>query len=294
MSGRALKQFGRALLNCTWSAVAFLIILQPSFSLSALSDKDAGEQPLRVHFIDVGYGDAVFVEFPDASTMLIDAGESAQTARLMAYLKSLNVQKIDTIIITHPHKNHFEGFFAVNDVLAIGRAFINGDDNAEEGYGKLLEALKNKGVPVNVLKRADHLKGLPSSVTLEILHPAQLSDNPNGNSIVVRLKYGDISFLFTGDIEIKGQNALLAAYPQIVEADCIKIPHHGGPLSDLFIRSFKDTIFIVSTGPNPWGLPKDEDLQRLHGKVYRTDQLGTIVLESDGASVQVKTLRNER
>ena len=76
-------------------------------------------------------------------------------------------------------------------------------------------------------------------------------------------------------------------YEDIKTVDCIKMPHHGGPLSDDFLQTFIDKIFVISTGSNGWGWPREEDLKKLKGEVYRTDDHGTVVLESDGHMIKM-------
>jgi competence protein ComEC len=229
----------------------------------------------------------MLVEFPDSTNMMIDAGDKLYALPLMNYLKSLNISKIDTAIITHPHVNHFQGFFNIAEILPIGRMFINGDDNAEEGYFELLEGLKQKQIPVEILRGGQTLDQMPLSVDAQILYPIDLKGSPNGNSIVLWLKYKEISILFTGDVEQKEQEELIAIYEEIKEADCIKVPHHGGPLSDAFTEAFVEKIFVISTGPNQWNWPQPDDFNRLQGEVLRTDVEGTVVLKSFGKTIEV-------
>jgi competence protein ComEC len=192
-------------------------------------------------------------------------------------------------VITHPHKNHFEGYFHILENFPVKRLYINGDKNSEDGYEELLALFRQQSVPINNLKRGDQIKNLPDSVKIAVLHPAQLSGNVNDNSMVLWLKHKDVSVLFMADIGPHVQKELLRLYQDIQEAEIIQIPHHGGPVSEDFIDTFKDKIFIVSTGANQWGWPNENELQKLKGKIYRTDHDRTIVIESDGLSVLVKT-----
>jgi len=261
----------------------------------------ADVRPLRAHFIDVGYADAILFEFPDATTMLIDAGDAQDsssrshrspegeepTGHLISYLKSYQIQKIDTVVITHPHRNHFGGLRKVAGRIPIGRVFHNGDPNAEKGYSALLSYLERKRVPVAILKSGQKLEQLPDPVTVEVLNPPDFNGSANDNSLALWLKHDKVSFLLLADIGTARQDALLAAFPDIRQADCVLIPHHGGPLSDAFIEAFQEKLFIISTGPNRWGLPREDQLKELNGTVYRTDRNGTIVVESDGNTLKV-------
>ena len=279
--------------------VTRLTLFSIVFFCSALASADT--PVLRAHFIDVGYADAVLLEFPpegreapggrslpaDVAAMLIDAGERRHSARLLSYLKANQTQKIDIAVITHPHKNHFGGLRKVSAGIPIGRVFHNGDPNAEKGYAALLNHLKRKQIPVTVLKRGQKLEHLPAAFTAEVLNPPDMAGTPNDNSIALWLRHDKVSFLFLADIGPDRQDALLAAFPDIRWADCVLVPHHGGPLSEAFIEAFQGRLFIISTGPNRWGLPHEDQLKRLNGRIYRTDKNGTIVVESDGATLKV-------
>ncbi|MBI5025015.1 MAG: hypothetical protein HZC18_08495 [Candidatus Omnitrophica bacterium] len=133
--------------------------------------------------------------------------------------------------------------------IPIGRVFHNGDPNAEKGYSALLSCLERKRVPIEVLTRGQKLEQLPDSVTVEALNPLDLNGSANDNSLALWLKHDKVSVLLLADIGPGRQDALLAAFPQIRQADCVLIPHHGGPLSDTFIEAFQGKLFIVSTGP---------------------------------------------
>lgn len=255
------------------------------------SDCFAQEVRLRIHFIDVGYGDAILIQFPDSRTMMIDSGEKHHTLRLINYLQSLDIQKIDQAVITHPHKNHFEGFFDILKSIPIDQLFINGDKNSEEGYEELLELFRDRQIPIKNISRGMMLNDFSGPVQIEVLHPKNLSNNPNGNSIVLWLKFQEFSILLMADIGLEEQDQLIDLNQELSQVNSITVPHHGGPLSDKFIRFFTEKNFIISTGTNPWNLPHERDLQKLQGTIYRTDHQGTIVLESDGFSTSIKTVR---
>ncbi len=246
---------------------------------------------LRVHFLSVGYGDAMVLELPDQSLWLVDAGDEGYSENIAEYLSALKRPGevpliIEGLIITHPHKNHFGGASGVLGKIPVNRVFINGDPNAEEGYTELLQRIKGNGIPLETLRAGSRIKGLPRSIHLQVLSPADYKGSVNDNSLVIWLTYDRTSFLLAGDIEGKKQAELIKKYPFIKKAGCVKVPHHGGPIDEQFGRFFEKAVFVISTGPNLWGLPRDEDLEKIKGEIIRTDQLGTIVIESDGDRVQ--------
>ena len=240
---------------------------------------------LRVHFMDVGYGDAILIQFPGSGTMLVDAGEASYADTVIEYLGNLGLEDIDTAVITHPHTNHFGGFGKIAGRYPIGRVFINGDEWAEEGYSAILDQLKAARIPVKTLTRGQHIDNLSEGVRVIVLHPEGLAGGPNDNSLVLSLKYGDTAILLMGDVEVEAQRELFAAFPDIVLADAVKLPHHGGPLSDGIFEAMQAKVVIISTGENKWGWPREDDLKKIRGVIYRTDRDGTVILESDGTTV---------
>ena len=245
------------------------------------------EQTLRVHFIDVGYGDAILVEFPDSSHMLIDAGPPEFSKKLLDYLHSLNITKLNTVLLTHPHKNHFGGLPHLVENLTIDRILINEDKNGEEGYGDLKELLKIKSISTSVLRRGMDIPHLPEGIVMNVLHPEKITSDANNNSLVTFLQFDRTSFLFTGDIAIDAQEELLRLFPFVQLADCVQIPHHGGPISENFVNFFPKAIFVISTGKNKWGIPHKEDLRKIRRKTYRTDKKGTIIIKSNSQTLNL-------
>jgi len=239
----------------------------------------------RVTFIDVGYGDSILMELPGGHVILLDAGYEEFGGRVLAELKERGISRIDTVILSHPHKNHFGGFFTVLGAVSAGRIFMNGETKPEEPFRKLMEKVKALDIPVSVLKKGDSVSGLPEEVSIRVLHPGILRENLNDNSLVLFLEYKEGTVLFTSDIGPEVQAELLRENEAEFEAaDVIQIAHHGDTPADAFLKRFRDRTFIVSTGENEWGLPDEEGLARLSGKVFRTDKNGTINLKSDGGS----------
>jgi beta-lactamase superfamily II metal-dependent hydrolase len=247
-------------------------------------------EKLRVHFLDVGYADAILVEFPDGTNLLIDAGDKGTQDKVIRYLKNRNITKIDTAIITHPHANHFGGFLSLVNQIPIQRLFINGDTQAEEGYPELLKTFETKKIPVAVLRRGERLEPKLSGISLEILNPKTLGPDSNANSIALKLTYGKTSFLFLGDINEAVQKELAGLLGAQLHADCIQVPHHGVPVSETLAALFPAPFYVISTGPSRWGLPTLEEISRLKGKLFRTDEEGDIVFESNGKKITARKI----
>jgi beta-lactamase superfamily II metal-dependent hydrolase len=232
---------------------------------------------LRVYFVDVGYGDAIFIQTLNNMNILIDAGGNNNSHKLLRFLKNHKIHRIDAAIITHPHKDHFEGFFSIIQAIPIRFAFVNGDHHADLGYQKLLNEFSKKKIPVSILK-AGYIISLDEGTTLKILSPKSLKGNANDDSIVSLLTYKNVSMLFTANISEEGQKRLSRYKKEIEKAQCVQISHHGKSVNLDFLHIFNNANFIISTGKSRWGLPNEKKLRQIHGKIFRTDKLGTILI----------------
>lgn len=273
------------------STAFFFILFSIFFSQSFSHERPwpvSQDRPLRIHFISVGYGDAIFLECPQGSGILIDSGDTENGVTVSAYLKNLNVSQIDAVIITHPHENHFGGLKALLKTMAIKEVYTNGDSRGEEGWQELFKELDKKKIPVKVIKRGDSLNFSPDNLNWQVLHPRDLSSSVNGNSIVNWIQFREVGILLTADIGHLEQKEILDFFPELKRAHVVQWPHHGGDLAEGFIQSFQDKIFVISTGANKWGIPRKDNIGRLKGAILRTDKLGPIILETDGITIHHK------
>ncbi len=251
---------------------------------SSFSEKGA----LIVHFIDSGYGDAVLLEAPDNTFILIDAGTKERAKGLKKYLDDLGVKEIKAFILTHPHVNHFGGMPEILQNYTIDKFYMNGDSmNAEEGYKELLEVAEKKGLHGFVLRRSDRVKTGSRDLSIKVLHPESVFGAANNNSIALYIIFKNTSILLTSDIQQEEENALIKLFPETRSSNVVQVPHHGGNVTDEFAEFFKGKIFVISTGKNKYNKPLKKDLDKLKGTVLRTDVLGNIVIHSDGESVKV-------
>jgi competence protein ComEC len=280
----------------------FLIIALAASSLFA-------GDPLVVFFIDPTYdeysGDAMLVCTPGGRHYLIDAGNRGYdplwdcgAERVLPLLDSLGVTFLDGAVGTHLHSDHIGGMISVYDALPVLTAYDSGwPYEAGWTYETYLQAIVNNGSDYVVPRRGDILDWGPE-LTVEVIHPVNpLSpSNANNSSIVIRLTYEDISFLFTGDLETNGgEDVVLAALStgdiDDISADVLKVGHHGSYTSTCsqWLEEVNPSIGAICLGAgNPYGHPHTEVLNRLYGRnitVYRTDLEGTFYLSSDGEGV---------
>jgi competence protein ComEC len=249
----------------------------------------AQEPTLNIHFINVGYGDAILIELPDRRVILIDAGDEEYAASLGQYLASRNIKNLTAAVLTHPHQNHFGGFLSIVKKYPIGKFYLNGDVRADgTGYDALMRDIEKRKIPKVILKEKDEILLGDNETRLVVLHPSKVAGPVNDNSLVLWLIYKNTAFLLPADIQKPQQDRLLERYPSIKEANGVLVPHHGGPITGRFANTFgEDTLFVVSTGPKKNGNPSLERLDKLKGEIFRTDLDGTVILKSDGKAVEV-------
>ena len=248
-----------------------------------------GQALAEVHFLDVGQGDSIFLRLGD-KTMLIDAAEADQAEKIIAYLQSQQVEKLDYVLGTHPHADHIGGLAQVISAFDVGQVYLPKVSHNTATYRKLLETIQKKGLKVQTAKAGVKvLEG--NGITAEILSPPENWEGDlNNQSIVLKLTAGKVSYLFMGDAETEAEKMLTN-----VRADVLKVGHHGSSTSSgaMFLQRVKPKIAVISCGVNnDYGHPHKEtlsSLEKVGATVYRTDEDGTVVVSTDGKALSVRT-----
>lgn len=250
--------------------------------------------PLTVHYIDAGQGDAALLTFTDeedAYAILFDAGDWRGN-EVVPYLQNVGVDYLDIVIISHPHADHIG---QLDDVLAavdVGEVWMTGNTANSGIYERAAEAILQSDADYDEPTAGDIFDIGP--LTIEILHPNNLTGKLNEDSLAALFTYGDIEFLFTGDAYIEQENAILSRKKNL-KADFIQLGHHGSKTSSgkKFLEAVAPTYAIYSAGTgNSYGHPHQEVLDRLQTigvKVYGTDVHGNIVVTTDGSEAEVST-----
>ena len=249
---------------------------------------------LRVCFLDVGQGDSSLVLFRD-KVILIDAGEIDQGDRVVRYLNAVGVQKIDLLVATHPHSDHIGGMQSVLAAFPVGEVLDSGMPSTSALYEHFLETVDRKNIPYTVAEAGKTIDLDPSLQVLVLSPPEErIGDDLNTNSIMLRMSYGNISFLFTGDAGNPAEERLLDGSSPL-RSTVLKVAHHGSSdaSSHAFIAAVRPEVAVISVGKdNPYGHPHRETLDTLSAlvpAVYRTDHDGTILIRTDGTSYSVAT-----
>ncbi|MGI6097120.1 MAG: DNA internalization-related competence protein ComEC/Rec2 [Dethiobacteria bacterium] len=264
---------------------------------------------LEVVFLDVGQGDAVFVSTPCGIEILIDGGGSpaylgedvAGTGSrvLLPFLRHRGVKELDILFISHPHEDHFGGLFHILGELSVKMLLTSVDRGDSPYYEELLQLAGEQGVEHRYLTAGDRLR-FRSGVEMHVLGPPSplfqvTGSDINNNSLVLRLDYGETSFLFTGDIEEAAIRELLKYEETLLPSSVLKIPHHGAynpSLADFLERVAPETA-VIPVGTNYFGHPHPETLSVLEEagvSYYRTDIHGAVLLKSDGQRVIYQTM----
>lgn len=285
---------------------------------------------MTVHFIDVGQGDSILVQTPGRKNILIDTGgrpgefntgTGTGDQVVEPYLRRIGVQRIDILVLTHPHEDHCGGAVSlvkrfpvemalvshscidalnkeqpVDDISAFsGAARSSSEEGVPFAYTGLLESMNVRGIPVEAVASGDKIK-LESDLNIEVLSPGETQliesgTDANNNSLVIKIAYGRRSFIFMGDAELEEQKELLRGDADI-RADILKVPHHGSRslLEELLERVEAETAVISVGAHNTFGHPAQTTLEMLNyagTRVYRTDTDGAVIIQTDGNNIDI-------
>ncbi|MCL2663913.1 MAG: MBL fold metallo-hydrolase [Oscillospiraceae bacterium] len=263
--------------------IQFLLDIEfPSDNMEPISFS----RDLTVHFLDVGQADSTLILLPNGENVLIDGGTTTNANSIIRYLRSHDVTTIDYLVATHPHADHIGGLPAIINEFDIGSIFMPRITHTTRTFEQLLISIQDKGLQIDEAKDGVNILSLPG-LEIDIIAPARFDySNLNDHSAVIRLVFGDTSFLFMGDVEDTSENHITAD----VSVDVLKVGHHGSRTSTsaAFLRKAAPSHAVISVGRNSYGHPSDDVLARLDDadvEVYRTDMVGTIVFTSDGESI---------
>jgi competence protein ComEC len=290
----------RARVRVPRRVVAAAVVLVPGL-VWATALSSGPPSGLVVRFFDVGQGDAALVSSPAGANVLIDGGPDATA--VATKLAALGVKRLDAVVATHPHEDHYVGLGEVLTRFAVGVVFDSGCPLAEAeapSYREFLRAVIAEGVPERHPVQGDVLE--IGDLRFDVVGPDRCwhgtNSDPNNDSLVLRLTYGDHTVLFANEPEVEAQEAMLEDGVPLI-GDVLNVPHHGaGTSTPAFFEAVHERVAIVSVGPNDYGHPVPSTLQTLRAtgaRVFRTDRSGdvTVVFLWDGG-LRVETGRGQR
>jgi competence protein ComEC len=240
--------------------------------------------------LNVGQGDGLFIESPTGTHVLVDGGPPKSILGPLSQVMPPFAKNIDAMMITNPDSDHIGGFADVLKNYKVGALFEPGTVSPSKTYENLEAEIKKEKIPDILAKRGMRLD-LGGGVILNILFPDRDVSTwaTNDGSMMARLTYGNIAIMLTGDAPMKTERILLAENsPAQLKSNVLKVGHHGSrtSTSPSFVQAVLPTYALISDGKdNKYGHPHQETLDTLAQfgvKVFRTDQLGTIILKSDG------------
>ena len=242
---------------------------------------------LLVEGIDVGQADSILIRNQD-QVMLIDAGTNEAGDTVVNYLKELGITKINYLVGTHPHEDHIGGIDDVINNFDIGQIYMPKMETTTKTFEDVLEAIENKNLTVTAPNKGDKIE-LGQAVGTFMTDPILDKDNLNLSSLVMRLEFGNTSFLFMGDAEKENEETI--NWPK---TDVLKVGHHGSNTSSSkkFLEQIEPEYSIIMVGKdNSYNLPKQEtidNLKSIGSEIYRTDENGTIKIISDGNHLEIE------
>jgi competence protein ComEC len=276
---------------------ATLLILSVfAFSTNSIASQKDGL--LKIHFLDVGQGDSIFVETPSGRQVLIDGGPGNIVLSRLGEVMPFFDKTIDIVVMTHPDADHASGLIDVIKRYNVENVVFSNIVNNKELYKSWKEAVSDEGA--NIIDSVlGNVIDLGDGANLTIVYPLESIagkeiEKTNDNSAVLILKYGELEVLLTGDIETKGERAMLLENVNI-NADVLKIGHHGSKTStsEEFLSAVSPEVAVIQVGAkNRYGHPTEEVLERLENydiNIYRNDLNGDIKLVSDGVNYLISS-----
>lgn len=280
-------------------SIGLIAVFVPSMiglNLGADEETEYYQSPLCVSFIDVGQGDCSLIQC-NGVNILVDGGEFTYTGTVGNYLESVDVEKIDCYILTHPHSDHIGAAAGIISQYPVDKVLLTQFSEfnipTTNTYEEMLDAISETSTEIVEVKAGDELKF--GELEIDIIAPFEESDDYNDMSIVFTASYKDSKLLFTGDTTKKIEKKILAEGYD-VDCDVLKIAHHGSSTSSAaeFVDAVSPELAVISCGlNNSYGHPHFETTDLLNNraiKYLRTDESGTVIYYGDGRLMKTETL----
>lgn len=274
--------------NINWKSIF------SNFGISDQSEPTNEDFDMSVHFMNVGKADCAYIKCKNHS-ILIDAADKEPYGTVTEYLKKQGVSKLDLVVISHPHRDHIGQMAEVIKEFKVDK-FL--EPNIPDKflpttmtYEKMLKEISKKNINSKLVKGGETFN--LGDMHIEIFGPLSPNENLNNNSVVMKITYKNVSFLFMGDAE-KIEEAEILSSGVNVKSTVLKVGHHGSRTSSSqnFLEKVQPQYSIISVGPDKSNLPKEEIIKRISKickNIYRTDLNGNIIVSTNGKDIKVLT-----
>ena len=276
----------------SWIRILQIAALLNLILVLAASSASSGN--LTAHFLDVGQGDSILLQF-NGKNVLIDGGTQEMGPRVETYLRNHGVSSLDLLVATHPHEDHIGGLVTILNDFPVKQVLDSGQPHSSQVYETFLTLIDQKNIPYNVAQRGQKIN-LDKDLIIDVLSPPTtlFSGDLNQNSIVLKITYGKVSFLLMGDAGTEAESSLISSSYDL-KSDILKVGHHGSSsaTSTAFLNDVKPAISIIEVGAgNDYGHPTQQTLNALQdvgATIYRTDTSGNIIITTDGLTYSTTT-----
>ncbi|MGM8363857.1 ComEC/Rec2 family competence protein [Virgibacillus sp. W0181] len=268
----------------------YFILLAILLGLFPENIKSKTSSDMNVHFIDVGQGDSILIETPANKIILIDGGPPKAGDQVVSYLKKQRIEKIDLLIATHPDYDHIGGLIEVIKEFEIDQVVDSGKLHTTKTFFRYMNQIRKNSIPINFVQQHDQLYVDPA-VQINVLNSFSKNKNNNQSSIVLKITYGEVDFLFMGDAEDEQEKRL--AKRNDIEAEIVKVGHHGSKTSSSFAfleRVNPSVAMLTYKKRNKYGHPVNRviaNLNRMNVQLYSTAVFGNVVITTNGQDYYV-------
>lgn len=284
------------------SLIIAIIIVMGYYILEKKPNNEAYSTPatnivttdLQIYFLDVGQADSILIT-NNGHNMLIDAGNNEDGDKLVSYFKEdLNITNFDYVIGTHPHEDHIGGLDDIINNFTIKEIYLPDSTTTTKTFEDVLDSIADKNLSITVPTIGEKFK--LGEADFEVIYTGSGTTDLNESSIILKMIFGNKTYLFTGDTISEVEETLTNSN---IDIDVLKVAHHGSKYSssDTFLNKVTPEYAIISVGANnSYGHPEKETLNRLKkhtNKIYTTSEYGTILLTSDGKTITIETLNTD-
>ena len=277
--------------------IIFTLLLLLCFFSSLLTKKlnsyKVNPNLMYVHYINVDQGDAILIQVNNKN-LLIDSGPKNHKKQLVKFLTDLNISKLDYVIATHPHEDHIGNMNTVLNSYKVQSFYAPKVYSYTKSFEQMIDSLKSNNLKITPIKRGCNTINLGFQTNVEVFSPINDTyDNENNYSPVIKISFGNNSFLFTGDAEKEIEDKLILLNDDL-KADILKVSHHGSSssTSDAFLNRVSPKYAVISVGKNNiYDHPNDTIISKLNTyniNILRTDIQNNITLISDGTNISYK------